>query len=368
MSGHPSQFEIKNRLLSFLHTVGRARRRAVTLPRFLTYIVTFSCNARCIMCDSWRKPSPNDLSIDEIGNIFNKLPRMDAVRLTGGEPFVRRDLLDIAHLVQDKLKPLMIHVTTNGFLTDRIVQFCEKRRRDVPLSMLVSVDGMDEKHNHVRGHDKAWDFIVRTLNALAPRQKELRMSLSVNQTIVDAEGVEHYKRLREFLEPLGVRNNVVMAYDLSATYNLEEELEVAPSQIGQFTTFGEFTEEHLQTLFDEIEKDLTNYPLLDRLAKRYYLQGIRNRLLDGEGVPNPKCVALNSHLRLLPDGRVPTCQFNTTSVGNLKEEKFANLWANGRIGKQREWVNKCPGCWAECEVLPSAIYTGDLLRAVWSGR
>ena len=118
-------------------------------------------------------------------------------------PFVRRDLLDIAHLVQDKLKPLMIHVTTNGFLTDRIVQFCEKRRRDVPLSMLVSVDGMDEKHNHVRGHDKAWDFIVRTLNALAPRQKELRMSLSVNQTIVDAEGVEHYKRLREFLEPLG---------------------------------------------------------------------------------------------------------------------------------------------------------------------
>ncbi|MDE0041211.1 MAG: SPASM domain-containing protein [Candidatus Poribacteria bacterium] len=74
-------------------------------------------------------------------------------------------------------------------------------------------------------------------------------------------------------------------------------------------------------------------------------------------MPNPKCVALNSHVRLLPDGRVPTCQFNTTSVGNLREENFADLWSNERIRKQRGWVNKCPGCWAECEVLPSAIYT-----------
>lgn len=84
-------------------------------------------------------------------------------------------------------------------------------------------------------------------------------------------------------------------------------MDAAPSQVGQFTTFGEFTEAHLQTLFDEIEKAPGNYPLLDRLAKRYYLFGIRNRSLHGEGAPNTKCAALNSHIRLLPDGRVPTC-------------------------------------------------------------
>lgn len=71
MIGTHSQIEIGKRLLSFLHIVLRARRRAVTLPWFLTYIVTFSCNTRCIMCDSRRKPSPNALSLDEIGNIFN---------------------------------------------------------------------------------------------------------------------------------------------------------------------------------------------------------------------------------------------------------------------------------------------------------
>lgn len=118
-----------------------------------------------------------------------------------------------------------------------------------------------------------------TLNAFAQRQNELRLSQSVNQMIVDAEGGERYKRLRDFLKPLGIQNNVVMAYDLGAAYNLKNELDASARQVGQFTTFGAFTEAHFQTLFDEIEKDSGNYPLLVRLANRYYLRGIRNRLL-----------------------------------------------------------------------------------------
>ena len=108
---------------------------------------------------------------------------------------------------------------------------------------------------------------------------------------------------------------------------------------------------------------------MDRIAKKYYLLGIRNRLLGDVGAPNPKCVALNSHLRIFRDGRVPTYQLNTTSVGNLSEQKFKDLWVNANIQKQREWVYKCLGCWAECEVLPNAIYTDDLLkRTLFLGR
>ena len=350
------------RVPDFLRSLWRNRRQETDLPRFLTYIVTFSCNARCIMCDSWKKPSPDDLELGEIERIFDQLPPMDGIRLSGGEPFVRRDLLEIAHLAQDKLRPLVLHVTTNGFLTDRIVRFCEERRKDVPLQLLVSVDGVGDKHNEVRGHDQAWRYVMRTLEAIAPRQRELRLDLAVNQTIVDAEGVEHYRRLRDELEPLGVRNNVVMAYDASATYHLEHEVDVAPSEIGQFTTFGHFSEKELGQLFDEIEKDLPRYPLLERWAKRYYLRGIRHRLLDDVGHPNPKCVALAAHLRLLPDGQVPTCQFNTRTVGSLRHQRFDELWHSQEKTRQRDWVERCIGCWAECEVLPSAIYTGDLLR------
>ena len=353
------------RPLTYARAVWRNRRRRTDLPRFLTYIVTFTCNARCLMCDSWRKPSPDDLTLDEIERIFDQMPALDGVRLSGGEPFVRRDLLEIAHLAQDKLRPLFLHVTTNGFLTDRIVRFCEQRRRDVPLQLLISVDGLADKHNRVRGHDKAWDYVTRTLEALAPRRRQLRLQLAVNQTIVDAEGAEHYRKLRDYLRPLGVRNNFVMAYDASATYHLDDEVEVAPQEIGQFFTFGEFSREQLAGLFAEVESDLEHYPLLERVAKRYYLRGIRSRLLENGGSdahPSPPCVALSSHLRLLPDGRVPTCQFNTRVAGDFRRQSFEELWRSRPIERQRSWVRECPGCWAECEVLPNAVYTGDILR------
>ena len=58
-----------------------------------TVIVTYRCNARCNMCDCWKDPTrPEDeISIETI----RKLPRMEFVNITGGEPFVRKDLTKI---------------------------------------------------------------------------------------------------------------------------------------------------------------------------------------------------------------------------------------------------------------------------------
>lgn len=350
------------RLPSLLQTLRKTNLRQPVLPRFLTYVVTYRCNARCIMCDSWKMEGHDDLTLPEVERIFSQLPPMDAVRLTGGEPFVRKDLIEIAHLAQRHLKPLFLHVTSNGFLTDRIVSFCEQRDKSTPLSLLISLDGVGEKHNQVRGKDSAWDSATKTLKALAPRRKELRLTLGINQTIVDAEGAEHYRHLREELAPLGVHHHMVMAYDISATYSLERDRDCAPEGIGQFTTFGQFSEQELTDLFAEVEKDIAGLPMAERAAKRYYLRGIASRLLRRGGQPNPKCVALSAHMRLYPNGDVPTCQFSSKTVGNLRRQTFQEVWNSAEIQGQRDWVNKCPGCWAECEVIPSAIYTGDLLK------
>lgn len=355
------------RVIRYVRSLVQNHRRKFSWPRMLTYTVTFACNAKCIMCDSWKMTEKGDLTLDELEQIIPQLPKMDAVRLTGGEPFVRKDMLEIAHLIQKHVKPMILHVTTNGFLTERIVEFCEKRDKKMPLMVLVSIDGMNEKHNEIRGNSNAFDHVHRTIEALAPRRKELRIQLAVNQTIVDAEGIDHYRQLREFLRPYGVRNQMVMAYDISATYNLERDLNVAPTEIGEFTTFGQFSVEQVRELVMEVEKDLPNYPLWERMAKRYYLRGIANRLLKEKGTPNPKCVALQSHLRIFPNGDVPTCQFNSQVVGNLRNAPFEEVWQSASAEKQRDWVRKCAGCWAECEVLPSALYTADLLKEAVSG-
>ncbi|MBM4090739.1 MAG: radical SAM protein [Planctomycetes bacterium] len=352
------------RTCGFLRDAWRHRRGRPGLPRILTYTVTFACNARCIMCDSWRLPPRRELALDELAAIFHQLPRMDAVRLTGGEPFLRKDLGDIVQLVEQRLRPLVVHVTSNGWLTDRLVTFCEDRRRRTPLQLLLSIDGMEEKHNQVRGSRTAWSRVMETIRALAARQKELRLRLAVNQTIVDPEGIEQYRQLRETLQPLGVQHRTVMAYEASATYHRDAGIDLAPVRPGDFATFGRFDAAQLDQFFGRAEKDLAEAGWGDRLAGRYYLRGIRNRLLHQRSVPNPPCAALGAHLRIFPDGDVPTCQFNSRVVGNLRRQSFAEVWHGSTAAAQRRWVRRCAGCWAECEVLPSAIYTLDIFRAL----
>lgn len=350
------------RLYGMARSAVRNQRGRRDLPRMLTYIVTFGCNARCIMCDSWKKPSPGDLTPEELDGILADFPRMDFVRITGGEPSIRKDLPELAEIIRRRLDPLLIHMTTNAFLTDKVVEFCEQRTKDRPLHVLVSVDGFEAKHDEVRGREESWSRAMATIEALAPRRKELRLSLAVNQTIVDEEGLDHYRLLREHLAPYGIHNQFVMGYEASATYSLESEVDLAPADGGEFTTFGNFDRAKLERVLDEVEADLKSYGYVDRVAKRYYLRGIRNRLLGGGGKPSPKCVALNSHVRLYPNGDVPTCQFNSKTVGNLREKSFRELWFGKDAEQQWEWVKGCAGCWAECEVLPNALYSGALVK------
>lgn len=333
-------------------------------PRVLTYTVTFRCNARCVMCDSWRIGRQDELSLSELESIFAQLPTLDAVRLTGGEPFVRQDLCEIVALVEHTLRPRMLHITTNGFLTDRIVDLAERRDRSRPLHVLVSLDGVGAKHDEVRAVPKAWERAMATLEALAPRRRELNLRLAVNQTVLDADGASHYRPLRDALRGLGIKNHLVIAYAESATYSVERDIDRAPDAVGGYTTHGHFTQAALRALLDQAREDLAELPRAERVAKSYYLRGLRQRLL-GEGKPEgPECVALRAHLRLFPSGDVPTCQFNSKIVGNLRHQSFGEVWSSVTADEQRRWVARCPGCWAECEVLPSAVYTGALARHV----
>jgi MoaA/NifB/PqqE/SkfB family radical SAM enzyme len=157
----------------------------------------------------------------------------------------------------------------------------------------------------------------------------------------------------------------VLAYAESSMYGLSHRGRRAPSLIpdhgyplhpeldpAESLAFARSELEHLERIHN---------PGL-RLAKRYYLQGLVARLSGARGaLPRPKCVALRSHVRLLPDGGVVVCQFNTEPVGNLLDQSFEELWHGAPARDSRAWVDACAGCWAECEVMPNSVYSGDLL-------
>lgn len=360
----------------FLSAMVAHRCRRDVGPHSLTHTTTFKCNYHCKeICDSplvhqvmQRQTNGHDLTTAEIDSIYNQLPAMDYVRFTGGEPTLRQDFIELSHLAEKHLRPIVLHLTTNGSQPERVVRFALERPRHVPLDLMISIDGVGDKHAWSRHNAKAYDRCMEVLDALAPRQKELRMNIRINQTIADLEGIAHYRQLHAILKPYGVRHQIVMAYDASATYAVERNRSYAPTAEELFTPVGQFSNEELQDFFGEVHRDIQNeLNGSERWIQQYYLDGIRERMVNNSATPNPKCVALSSHLRIFPNGDVPTCQFNSHIVGNLRLQSFQELWSGAERLTQREWVKNCAGCWAGCEVQPSGAYTGDVLRHAMFG-
>lgn len=124
-----------------------------------TVIVTYRCNARCSMCNRYKAPSKaeEEITIETI----KKLPQMNFVNVTGGEPFIRLDLDEIIAELYKKTNRVVI--STNGFFTDRIIAMCEKYPK---LGIRISIEGLEETNNQIRGLQDGFNKGYGTLKEL----------------------------------------------------------------------------------------------------------------------------------------------------------------------------------------------------------
>jgi Fe-coproporphyrin III synthase len=351
------------RSLRFALSVLQNRLGCVPRPSWCTYLVLYRCNARCPMCDSWRLRPGQELTPAQVRGVFAKIGQLDVVRLTGGEPFLREDFAEVAAAVDEESRPSVLHVTSNGSFPDRILAFAEAFTSPRRLRFLISFDGLEGEHNASRGADVPFAAAAETVERLA-RLRQRGIQVSVNHTIASVQGLADHPGLVARFAPLGVSVQPVLAYSESAMYSLkrvgrkaEDLIEASGYPLHPKLRGADVIRAVRQQL-----ADLRNMPdVPTRIGKRYYLRGLLARLRgESRPRPHPKCVALRSHLRLLPDGSVPVCQFNTEKVGNLLHQTWEEVWHGTPAQSSREWVDNCSGCWAECEVIPSALYSGDL--------
>ncbi len=354
------------RALKYVVAVVKNRLGAVPRPSYCTYLISYRCNARCGMCDSWRMKPGREMTVDEATEVFKRIGPLDVVRVTGGEPFMRPDLLPLVEGIMRSSSPLVLHITTNGSFPELIERFVTSFSRPSRLSIMVSVDGLDEEQRRSRGADVGLDGVIETVTRLAALRRKLGVSVSVNHTVVSPQSMADHDALCARFAALGVDVQTVLAYADSSMYGIKLRGKKATHLI---VPRGYPLHPALAGVdaVGFVKRELDNVgrivnPFL-RWGKRYYLRGLLARLRGEEHAePRPPCVALRSHVRLLPDGSVPVCQFNTETVGCLRTQSLKEVWHGEPARAARRWVDACPGCWAEGEAMPNAIYTGDLLR------
>ncbi len=350
------------RLLRFLRSVWLNRRGGVPGPSYCTYLVTYRCNARCTMCESWQMPDRAELSAAQVQQVFGRIGRLDVVRLSGGEPFLRPDLADLANCVYRQSRPLVLHVTTNGSFPDKVEQFVRTFANPRRLWIAVSFDGLEAAHDANRGpavtFARAWETLERV-----HRLRPLGVRLSVNYTAMSNASLDDAALLHERLDALDIAMHPVLAYSGSSMYSVDRAGRASGDLLSaaDYPLLPAISRDRAIAFVERELARLRHADLATRLAKGYYFRGLLDRLHRRPSRWRPGCVALRSHIRLLPDGSVPVCQFNTSTIGNLADDAFEAVWHGPQARRWRGWVDACPGCWAECEVLPSAVYSGALL-------
>lgn len=129
--------------------------------------VTDVCNFKCTYClpDGYRPDGkPKFLDLNEIENLVGAFAEVGTqkIRITGGEPTLRKDFTDIVRIVADNDKIKTLATTTNGYRLEKHA----KEWFDAGLRRInVSVDSLDPRMFYQITGENKFDEVMRGVDA-----------------------------------------------------------------------------------------------------------------------------------------------------------------------------------------------------------
>jgi len=139
-----------------------------------TFFLTRRCNAKCPFCFYISKKdqavsAADELSLAEIEKLAPQLGKLLWLAFSGGEIFLRADLVEITQLFYRINQPAIILLPTNGLLQETIFKAVETILQECPESSIVvklSLDGPEPLHDELRGVPGAYRKTLQTCEAL----------------------------------------------------------------------------------------------------------------------------------------------------------------------------------------------------------
>ncbi len=345
-----------------LYNLARRTKHVRPLPMNLTFSVSYRCNSRCQTCNVWRK-RVDDFSLDEYERTFRKLGRSPYwLTFSGGEPFLRPDLIDIVLAAYRYCRPGIINIPTNGLLVERIVKGVERLTREAPGAQIVinlSLDGIGEQHDRIRGVPGNYARLLETytgLRGLKAPNLTLGMHTVISQLNVD-RFIPLHQHIRQELKP-----------DSFITEIAEERVEL--DTIGlDITPSAEKYAPVVEHLVADIDSAAANGVAGIAQAFRRHYYHIVQRTLSEQRQVLP-CYAGVASAHIAPNGDVWTCCIRAEPMGNLRDSNYdlRPIWSSRRSDELRNSIKR-----GECHCpLANAAYSSmlcdppSLVRVGWN--
>jgi MoaA/NifB/PqqE/SkfB family radical SAM enzyme len=292
----------------------------INLPIDCVLAVTYRCNSRCVMCDIWKLKETRELELE----YYKKLPKtLRDINISGGEPFLRQDLVDLVKILHETCPKVRIVISTNGFLSDLIKEKMREILKVVPnIGVGVSIDGIGEMHDKIRGIPGGFGLATRTVKMLREDlgMKNLRIAFTITK-----QNVEHLSKVYDLSRELGV------------------ELSLALAQSSEFFFGGKIIEEmpeekELKEQFDYVIRHELKSWEPKRWVRAYFAKSLYDFARTGKA-PLPSRAGIDFFF-LDPFGNIYPSVVHNFVMGNLKESNFAEIWFGKEAAEARENVKK----------------------------
>ena len=167
-------------------------------PVSVVHFITNRCNARCSFCFiDFEDPNTfkSELTLSEIDKLTKNLGKsLLNVNLTGGEPFARKEIIDIAKLYIKNTTIQSIYVTTNASLPERVEEFAKSIinfDKNIQLTFQISIDDLPERHDEVRKIQNLFDNCIETYRRLQKIDERVNPIISITVSHENCENIEN---------------------------------------------------------------------------------------------------------------------------------------------------------------------------------
>lgn len=305
-------------------------------PTFCSIEVLYSCILRCKMCHMWKNTrSSQEMTIREWKKFIVELKEFTgtdiSINITGGEPLLKENVLDLARFTVEKGFNA-VSMTTNGFLINRTTA---SAIADSGMNMLsMSLDSLDEKiHDGIRGVQGACRKVMEAFEYFRDYPGKLK-KIGV-QVIIMGPNLEGILDLTQWAHA-----RKFSIYFMAIVQPLCLSL---PFDWYQKPEYGFLWPHEKEKLFGIIDKlielkengvDIGNSAAQLKAFKTYFKNP------DDFVKKNKQCRMGDGMLKVDAQGHVALCA-EKGNIGNVRTDKIENIWFSEKADNVRNAVASC---------------------------
>lgn len=304
-------------------------------PFYCHFYVTRRCNFRCKMCNVWthgdRKWEMSLSEIERAADILQKL-RIPNIVISGGEPFLRRDLPEIVNIFS--VRGFSIRLQTNGSSNiDRLEQVIAAGLNDINISF-HSLD--PEKHDFITGIKGAWESAHESLKYAV---KRLPKSMVAAATTVSDLNIDEFEDIVKYVNGLGAFS-IPIPLMQPGDSSSEEMYRARSDELKPVS----HANNHLHRVFQHIKEHKESGA---KVAISYnFLDDFYKILQNGD--MRWKCDAGLLYFLVLPDGSLSPCNEIQPRYHLLDDNFPDTFWTEKYRDEMVEIQEKCAGCMHAC--------------------